>query len=139
MSWKILALSSAFFAGLSAVFGKAGISPEANPNVVTSLRTVVILGVSVAVVSFRSEWSSSGLDGKSVGFIALSGLATGISWLCYFQALQDGQAAQVDPIDKFSIVVSVLLAYLFLGEKLAWTGLLGVAFILTGTLLILKS
>jgi bacterial/archaeal transporter family protein len=125
MSWKVFALGSAFFAGLTAVLAKIGVE-EVPSNMATLIRTVVILFFLAGLVFLRGDWRNPGtLPGKSLLFLILSGLATGLSWICYYLALQAGPASLVAPIDKLSLVVAILLAVVFLGERLnvlQWTG-----------------
>ncbi len=120
MDWRVFALGSAFFAALTAIFGKIGVS-EVNSDLATFLRTLVILVVAALVICARQEWQRpESLSAKGVVFLVLSGAATGLSWLCYYRALQAGPASRVAPIDKLSVVFVVLFAVFFLGEKLTW-------------------
>ena len=133
-SWVGFALGSAFFAGLTAIFGKVGVA-QINSNLATLIRTIVILAVTAAIITCRSEWEPlNKLSGRSVLFLCLSGLATGLSWLCYYRALQLGTASQVAPIDKLSLAFVVLLAWLFLGEPVTWRILFGGALVVAGAL-----
>lgn len=135
-AWLQFALLSAFFAGLTAIFGKLGVA-HINSNLATFIRTVTILGVIIILLSFRKEWQSvSSLTWQSWFFLIISGVATGLSWLCYYRALQLGAVSKVAPIDKLSVVFAVIMGILFLGEKLTWQTLLGSAFILAGALVI---
>jgi bacterial/archaeal transporter family protein len=132
MDWKSFAILSAFFAALTAIFGKLGVS-EINSDLATFIRTLVILAVSAALISVRHEWQHpSNLSQKGIVFLILSGAATGLSWLCYFRALQSGPASRVAPIDKLSVVFVVVFAVLFLGEQLTWKAGLGALFISAG-------
>ncbi len=132
--WQVFALGSAFFAGLTAILGKVGVA-EINSNLATLIRTAVILGVTAALVTWRGEWEPLGkLSGRGVLFLGLSGLATGLSWLCYYRALQTGPASRVAPVDKLSVAFVILLAFLFLGEPLTWKVLLGGALVVAGAL-----
>ena len=134
-NWLLFALGSAFFAALTAIFGKIGVS-EINSNLATFFRTVIILIVTAIFISARSEWQRpENLSSKSILFLTLSGLATGLSWLCYYKALQLGPVSKVAPIDKLSIVFVVLFAMLFLGEKLTLKAGLGALFVSVGALL----
>ncbi len=118
--WRLLALGSAFFAALTAIFGKVGVS-EINSDLATFVRTIVILMIVALLISARQEWQRlDSLSTKGVVFLLLSGAATGISWLCYYRALQSGPASRVAPIDKLSVVFVVLFAVAFLGERLTW-------------------
>lgn len=135
MDWKLFALGSAFFAALTALFGKIGVS-DLNSNLATFIRTIVVLIASAVLISFRQEWVRPGnLPPKSVLFLVLSGLTTGLSWLCYYRALQLGPASRIAPIDKLSLVMVVILAIVFLGEPLTWKVGLGTALIASGVVL----
>jgi transporter family protein len=118
--WRLLALGSAFFAALTAIFGKVGVA-EINSDLATFVRTIVILVIVALLVSARQEWQRlDSLSTKGMIFLLLSGAATGMSWLCYYRALQSGPASRVAPIDKLSVVFVVLFAFAFLGEQLTW-------------------
>ena len=118
--WRLLALGSAFFAALTAIFGKVGVA-EINSDLATFVRTIVILIIVALLISARQEWQRlDSLSPKGVIFLLLSGAATGLSWLCYYRALQSGPASRVAPIDKLSVVFVVLFAFAFLGERLTW-------------------
>jgi bacterial/archaeal transporter family protein len=135
LSWKVYALLSAIFAALTAIFGKFGVS-EINSDLATFLRTLVVLALSAVFISARSEWQSpSNLAPKAVGFLILSGMATAISWLCYYRALQAGPASRVASIDKLSVVFVVVIAVAFLGERLTWKVGLGAIFVSAGAAL----
>jgi transporter family protein len=135
IDWRVFALGSAFFAALTAIFGKVGVS-EINSDLATFYRTLIILGVSALLVSARQEWQAPGtLSSKGLVFLVLSGIATGLSWLCYFRALQMAPASRVAPIDKFSVVLVVLFAALFLGERLTWKFGIGSILIASGVIL----
>ncbi|OKP77015.1 transporter [Ensifer adhaerens] len=135
-SWQFWALLSAAFAALTAVFAKVGVA-QINSDFATLIRTVVILCVIAAIVAATGQWQKpSGISGRTWLFLALSGLATGASWLAYFRALKLGDAARVAPIDKLSIVMVAIFGVLFLGEKLNLMNWLGVAFIAAGALLL---
>lgn len=139
MNWKLFALGSAFFAGLTAILSKIGVE-DIPSNLATLIRTIVILLFLIALVLARGEWRSpGGLSSRSLLFLVLSGLATGLSWICYYRALQMAPASLVAPLDKLSLVIAVLLAVLFLGERLTtiqWAG--AVLMSLGAILLILK-
>ena len=126
LNWKIFAIGSAFFAGLTAVLAKIGVR-NISSNLATFIRTVVIIIFLSLVIGFRREWKSPLLiDRRSLTFLVLSGITTGLSWLFYFRALQSGPASLVAPIDKLSLVFAVVLSLLFLGERLGvyqWFGL----------------
>ena len=135
MDWRVFALGSAFFAGLTAIFGKVGVS-EINSDLATFLRTLVILVLAALIIFARHEWQRPDtLSVKGVIFLVLSGIATGLSWLCYYRALQTGAASRVAPIDKLSVIFVVLFAVSFLGERLTWKVGLGSALITLGAVL----
>jgi bacterial/archaeal transporter family protein len=135
MNWRLFAIGSAFFAALTAIFGKVGVS-EINSNLATFLRTLVILLVTALLISARHEWQRpDSLSPKGVLFLVLSGIATGLSWLCYYRALQTGPASRVAPIDKLSVIFVVLFAVAFLGERLTWKVGAGGALITLGAVL----
>lgn len=135
MDWRIFALGSAFFAALTAIFGKVGVS-EINSDLATFLRTVVILLVTALLLFARHEWQRpDSLSVKGVMFLVLSGVATGLSWLCYYRALQAGPASRVAPIDKLSVILVVVFAVTFLGERLTWKVGLGGVLITLGAVL----
>lgn len=135
IDWRIFALGSAFFAALTAIFGKVGVS-DINSDLATFYRTLVIVAVSALLVSARHEWQAPDtLSHKGLAFLMLSGIATGLSWICYFRALQLAPASRVAPIDKFSVVLVVLFAVLMLGEKLTWKVGIGSLLIASGVIL----
>jgi transporter family protein len=135
IDWRVFALGSAFFAALTAIFGKVGVS-DINSDLATFYRTLVILGVSALLVSARQEWQApSTLSHKGLLFLLLSGIATGLSWICYFRALQLAPASRVAPIDKFSVILVVLFAVLLLGERLTWKVGIGSILIAGGVIL----
>ncbi|HEX6289761.1 MAG TPA: EamA family transporter [Herpetosiphonaceae bacterium] len=136
-SWWIYALLSALFAALTTVFAKIGVK-EVNSNLATAIRTVVILAIAWGIVLARGELAGvETLSRKTLVFLALSGAATGLSWLCYFKALQEGNASLVAPIDKSSLVMILVLSVLFLGEPLTWQSIIGSALIVAGTLVLI--
>jgi bacterial/archaeal transporter family protein len=133
--WRLFALGSAFFAALTAIFGKVGVA-EINSDLATFLRTLVILLVAALLICARHEWQRPDtLSVKGVVFLVLSGAATGLSWLCYYRALQTGPASRVAPIDKLSVILVVLFAISFLGERLTWKVGLGGILITAGAVL----
>jgi transporter family protein len=133
--WRVFAIGSAFFAALTAIFGKVGVS-EINSDLATFLRTIVILLVTALLIFARQEWQRpDSLSTKGVLFLVLSGVATGVSWLCYYRALQTGPASRVAPIDKLSVIFVVLFAVSFLGERLTWKVGLGGILITVGAVL----
>ena len=134
--WLFYAVLSAVFASLTAILGKIGISGVAS-NLGTAIRTVVVLIMAwIMVFVTKKQDELKKIDRKSMLFICLSGLTTGLSWLCYYKALQDGQASIVVPIDKLSILVTVAFSYIVLNEKLTKKSFLGLVLITTGTLLL---
>lgn len=136
MSWKIFALGSAFFAGLTAIFGKLGVE-DLNSNLATLIRTVVVLILTALIVSFRGEWQMpQALRLQSVAFLALSGVATGFSWLLYYRALQMAPASLVAPIDKLSVAFAIVLGVVFLGEAFTLKLALGGSLIVVGAMVL---
>jgi len=134
IDWRLYAIGSAFFAALTALLAKVGVA-DVDSNLATFIRTVVILGLSALVVSVRGGWALQTLSGRSLTFLALSGIATGMSWLCYFKALQAGPASRVAPIDKLSVVFVVLLAGALLHEQLTFKVGIGALLITAGAVL----
>ena len=136
-AWLIYALLSALFASLTSILGKVGIE-NVESNLGTAIRTIVVLVMAwIIVFATKKQRDIKKIDKRSLIFLILSGIATGASWLCYYKALQDGLASIVVPIDKLSILVTVLFAYIFLKEKLSKKSLLGLILIVVGTLLLL--
>lgn len=134
--WLLFALGSAFFAGLTAILGKLGVA-GLNSNLATLIRTVVIFVVTAGIVSLRGEWSMPReLAARPVTFLVLSGVATGLSWLCYYRALQLAPASLVAPIDKLSVAFAIVLGIVVLGEPLTWRVALGGVLIVGGALVI---
>ena len=134
MDWKLFALGSAFFAGLTAILSKIGVK-EVPSNLATLIRIIVLLPVVILIVQMRGEWRPlSAIPRHTLLFLAFSGIATGLSWLCYYRALQLGPASIVSPIDKSSVIISVLLAVSLLGERLRTAEWIGLGLILIGTL-----
>jgi bacterial/archaeal transporter family protein len=136
MGWVFWALLSAFFAAATAIFAKLGIA-GVDSNFATAIRTsiVVILAWGIAFAT-RAEGSFQVPSSRTWVFLTLSGLATGLSWLCYFRALQLGPASRVAPIDKLSVALVIVFAALFLGEKLTWGKTAGGLLIVTGAIVI---
>src|SRR5829696_8597654 len=124
MNWVHWALLSALFAGLTAVLAKVGVR-DVDSNLATAIRTSVIVVFAWLVALLTNKQPLQTVTPLSWLFLALSGLATGASWLCYFRALQLGEASRVAPVDKLSVVVAMALAALFLGESLTWVHWLG--------------
>jgi transporter family protein len=136
LSWPFWAPLSAAFAALTAIFAKIGIE-NVNSDFATFIRTIVILLAAGMMVYVTGNWQSpSNVSAKTWVFLVLSGFATGASWICYFRALKLGNAAQVAPIDKLSVVFVAVFAVLFLGEKLSLPNWLGVALIACGAVLV---
>lgn len=134
--WLLWSLLSALFAGLTAVLAKIGVT-GVDSNLATAIRTTVILVFAWSIAWFTAKPAAlAALSGRTWLFLALSGLATGLSWLCYFRALQLGQASQVAPIDKLSVVFVLGLAALFLGETLTLRSALGAALIVAGAIVL---
>ncbi|UMR31394.1 EamA family transporter [Massilia sp. MB5] len=133
--WLVFALASAFFAALTAIFGKLGVE-GLNSNLATFIRSVVIVFIIAGIVSLRGEWQNPGqISARNWLFLILSALATGLSWLCYYRALQLGPVSKVAPVDKLSVALAIVMGLLFLGETLTWKAALGAALIVAGTLL----
>ena len=136
-SWLVYAVLSAVFASLTAIFGKIGIT-GVESNLGTALRTGVVLLMAWLVVCVKGKQAAvRQIPGKELGFIVLSGLATGASWLCYYKALQDGLASVVVPIDKLSILVTIAFSYVVFREKLSKKAGVGLLCVVAGTLLML--
>lgn len=135
--WLLFAVSSAFFAGVTSILAKCGIR-RTDSTVATAIRTGIVLLFSWGMVLVvGSQGQAAGLDGRTLLFLLLSGLATGGSWLCYYKALQLGPASVVVPIDKLSILVTVAFSHLVFHEKLTRKGAPGLAGVTCGTLLML--
>jgi len=132
-SWQAFALGSAFFAGLTAIFGKIGVS-KMNSDFATFIRTVVILFVIALIVTIRNEWKFTGIPKVSLLFLVLSAVATGFSWLCYYHALKLGPASRVAPIDKLSVVFVMIFATIFLKEAFTWKVALGGLLVTAGAI-----
>lgn len=136
--WLFYAAASAFFAGVTSILAKIGIQ-KTDSTVATALRTVVVLIFSWCIVFFIGSQSQiSFMDGKTLAFLVLSGAATGASWLCYFRALQIGEINKVVPIDKSSTVLTILLAFIFLGEKVSLAKAVAVVGIAVGIFLMIE-
>jgi transporter family protein len=136
--WKYYALGSAFFAALTAILAKVGVK-DVPSNLATAIRTVVILLLAWGLVFARGEAGElRHISRQSLLFLVLSGVATGLSWLCYFRALQDGPASVVASIDKLSLPLVIILAALFLGEKFTIETGLGILFLGAGTYLLTR-
>lgn len=133
--WLVFALLSAVFAALTSILAKVGIS-GVNSNLATALRTVVVLVMAWGMVFVtNAQGGITDISRKNWVFLILSGLATGASWLCYYYALQIGEASRVVPVDKLSVVITLVLAFVFLHEKFTVHSLIGCILIGAGTLL----
>lgn len=133
--WMLFAILSAVFAALTSILAKIGID-GVNSNLATAIRTVVVVIMAWGMVFLTNAQSGiMGISKKSWIFLILSGLATGASWLCYYRALQTGEASKVVPIDKLSVVITLILAFIFLHEKFTVKSLAGCVLISGGTLL----
>lgn len=132
--WFVFALLSAIFAALTSILAKVGIE-EVNSNLATAIRTVVVVVMAWGMVFLTNAQSGiAQISRKSWLFLILSGLATGFSWLCYYKALQIGEASKVVPIDKLSVVITLVLAFVFLHEQFTPKSLIGCVLIGVGTL-----
>lgn len=132
--WLVFAIGSAVFAALTSILAKVGIE-GVNSNLATAIRTCVVVLMSwLMVLITHSQSGLSEVSRRSWIFLILSGLATGASWLCYYKALQMGQASKVVPIDKMSTILTLLLAFIFLGEQFTWKSAFGCVLITAGTL-----
>lgn len=137
MSWFVFALLSALFAALTSVFAKIGIE-NVDSNLATAIRTVVVVVLAWGIVFLTGKQGGiADITAKSWLFLALSGAMTGLSWLCYYHALQIGEASKVVPVDKFSVVISMALAFLILKEKITLQTLLGGLLITAGTFVLI--
>lgn len=134
--WFIFALGSAVFAALTSILAKIGID-GVNSNLATAIRTMVVVGMAwVMVFLTNSQGGIFAIGKKSWLFLILSGLATGASWLCYYKALQIGEASKVVPVDKLSVVITLALAFIFLHEKFTLKSLAGGILITVGTIVL---
>lgn len=132
--WFVFALLSAVFAALTSILAKVGIE-GVNSNLATAIRTAVVLAMAWGMVFLTNAQSGiASIDKKSWLFLILSGLATGASWLCYYRALQVGEVSKVVPVDKMSVVITLVLAFIFLHESFTTKSLIGAALITAGTL-----
>jgi len=136
LAWQFWAVLSAVFAALTAIFAKVGVE-NVNSDFATFVRTVIILGILGLILVATGEWQPiRSVSTRTYLFLALSGLATGGSWICYFRALKLGDAARVAPIDKLSVVLVAVFGVVFLGEGLAFLNWVGVLLIASGAILI---
>jgi len=135
-SWQFWALASAAFAALTAIFAKVGVA-NVNSDFATFVRTIVILCCLGAILAATGQFQSPGsVSAHTYAFLVLSGLATGASWVCYFRALKLGDASQVAPIDKLSVVLVAAFGFLFLGERPSGLNWFGIALIAAGAILV---
>ncbi len=135
--WWIFALLSALFAALTAIFAKVGIR-GVDTDLATAIRTVVILIIAWGIAFVRGGASTMDtLSKQNILFLCLSGIATGLSWIFYFKALQLGKVSQVAPVDKMSVAIAIILAVIFLGEPLTWRTAIGASLIIGGSLILI--
>lgn len=135
--WKLYALLAAVFAALTAIFAKVGVK-DVNSDLATAIRTTVVLALTWGIVIAGSHLESIKSIPKNTWiFLLLSGVATGLSWLFYFKALQLGEVSRVAPIDKLSVVITILLAFVFLRENISWQVILGASLITAGSIVML--
>ncbi len=135
-SWQFWALLAAIFAALTAILAKLGVD-QVNADFATFFRTMVVAMVLAGLLTALGEWQPiASISPRGLIFLTLSGLATGASWLCYFRALKLGNASQVAPIDKLSVVFVAIFAAVFLGEHLSWPAWVGVGLIGTGAIIV---
>ena len=135
MMWTVFAFFSALFAALTSILAKIGIS-GVNSNLATAIRTVVVVLMAWGMVFLtKGQIDLANISKKNWIFLILSGLATGASWLCYYRALQEGEASKVVPIDKLSVVLTLILAFIFLHEDFTMKSLIGTILITIGTLI----
>ena len=131
--WFVFAILSAIFAALTSILAKVGIE-SVNSNLATAIRTIVVVFMAWLMIFITGNQNGIvDISKKSWIFLILSGLATGASWLCYYKALQLGEASKVIPIDKLSIVITIILAFIFLGEQITLKTLIGCCLIIIGT------
>jgi len=135
-SWQFWAALAALFAALTAIFAKVGVE-AINADLATFIRTLVVIVLLAAILVASGQFQSPGsIPARTWAFLVLSGLATGASWLCYFRALKIGQASQVAPVDKLSVVLVAIFGVVFLGEKLSALNTIGVVLIAAGAVLV---
>lgn len=135
--WWAYALLSAFFAALTAVFAKVGVK-GIDSDLATAIRTVVILIIAWVIAFVKGSAAIiTTLSKQNFLFLGLSGIATGLSWIFYFKALQIGKVSQVAPVDKLSVALAIVLSVLFLGEALTWKNAIGAVLIIAGTLVLI--
>ena len=138
MSWYLWALLGAFFAALTAILAKLGVS-DVDPDVATFVRTVVVLlALGGLLLAFNKLGALGALSGRNITFLSLSGLATGASWLCYFRALKLGDASQVAPLDKLSVALVAVFAFILLGERISMEHWIGISLMVAGAILVAR-
>jgi len=137
VTWLSWALLSALFAGLTAILAKVGVG-EVDPDLATAIRTAVILILAWSIVLVRGVGPVGPVTSRAWLFLILSGMATGASWLCYFRALRLGDASRVAPVDKLSVVVAMILAVVFLGERPTWNQAAGGMLIVAGAIILAR-
>ena len=131
--WILFAILSAVVAAVTSILAKVGVE-GVNSNLATAIRTVVVLALAWGIVFLTGQQAGiKDISGRSMLFLILSGVATGLSWLCYYKAIQLGEVSKVAPIDKLSVVITMVLAFVFLHETVTWKGILGGALITAGT------
>lgn len=131
MTWLVWSLLSAAFAAMTAILAKLGVT-GIDANLATAIRTSVVVVFTWLIVLFSGASGIRAIPGRSWMWLVLSGLGTGLSWLCYFQALRVGEASRVAPIDKLSVVLVIVFAGIFLGERITWPKALGVLLMVAG-------
>ena len=135
--WWIYALLSAIFAALTALFAKIGVK-NISSDLATAIRTVVILILAWLIVFVKGGGKGlTEVSGNTLLFLGLSGIATGLSWICYFKALQLGEVSKVAPVDKLSVAFAIILAAVFLNETLTWKTALGAGLIVSGSIVLI--
>jgi len=135
--WLVFAILSAVFAAVTSILAKIGIE-GVNSNLATAIRTVVVVAMAWGIVFVtHAETGLAAISTKSWLFLILSGLATGASWLCYFYAIKMGEVSKVVPIDKCSLVLTIILAAVFLGEAMTWKTVVGSLLIVAGTMIMI--
>ena len=135
--WIIYAVASSIFAALTSILAKVGID-GVNSNVATAIRTMVVVLMSWGMVFLtNAQGTIADINRRSWIFLILSGLATGLSWLCYYKALQMGEVSKVVPIDKLSVVLTLVLSFIFLHEQFTWKSLIGCVLLTAGTLVMI--
>jgi transporter family protein len=134
--WLFYALLSALFAAFTAIFAKVGVA-NINSNLATGIRTIVIFITVWSIIFIKNQTKGIGsLSKQNITFLILSGIATGLSWLFYFKALQTGKVSQVAPVDKLSVSITIILSAIFLNETLTLKTLIGAGLIISGTLIL---